>query len=149
MIFCNHSAAFEFLKHKHDGLFDHINYRNYGRHMLIYLKSGEVLYCLFKHEFLHSFNFIAPSIVREFPEFAGYGESINVDDFVYAKTIGATLIYIYPSGKVYKVYPNLVARVSVVYDQKRVNKYIEDSMHVERTEKVRIFPCKILEEVGV
>jgi hypothetical protein len=89
--------------------------------------------------------------VNKNPEFEGHGESINVEFLEYAKNREATLLYIYPDGKVYSVESKLVynfcIKFSLVRVQNRQNEYKEifgnGSTHVVN-EKEFVFPIKLM-----
>jgi len=148
-MFLSHNGAFEWLKREFAGRIDHVDFKNRGRHMVLYLKDGNIFYCLFKREFIHSFNFYAKELLLRFPDLAGHGESINVEWCMWAKNRNATLLYIYEDGRVYRTYPKTVMNLSVVHDQMQENKYIENSMSIVKNEKEYWFPCKILEQYKV
>lgn len=144
VLFLRHNGAFDWLMKSFKGRIDHVDFKNHNRHMVLYLKDGEIYYCLFKREFIHSFNYKAVDLLKQYPDLAGYGESINVEWCMWAKMKGAKLLYIYEDGKVYTIHPKTVQNVSVIVEQKQVNKYIEDGMHILKNEKEHWFPIKLL-----
>lgn len=146
-MFLTHNGAFEWLKSRFSGQIDHVDYKNRGRHLVIYLKNGDVYYCLFKREFIHSFTYHAKDLLNKFPDLAGHGESINLEWCMWAYKNNAVLIYIYEDGRTYKIYPKVVMNLSMIHEQKQVNTYIEQNSKIERNEKEYWFPCKILEQV--
>ena len=111
LLFQNHDTAFTYFKKlltSKGYTIQSVSPYNKGRHLLIKTKRGN-FYCLFKHSFFHSFNFIFTEFVGKNPEYLGQGESINVDywesinvDYCqYAINHNANLIYIYPEMDIY------------------------------------------------
>jgi hypothetical protein len=149
MLFLKHEAAFEWIKANFKGRIDHVDYKNHNRHMVLYLKDGQIYYCLFKREFIHSFNYKAKELLNKYPDLAGYGESINVEWCMWAKSKNAKLLYIYENGKTYLINPNTVQNISVTIEQQQTNKYIENGMHIIKNEKEHWFPVKLLIPVEI
>ena len=156
-MFENHHAGFEYIKKLLASQYkiSMVTELNKGRHLLIQAKKDGLdkyfyFYCLFKHTTLHSFNFLFKDFVNEFPHFEGHGESINVEFLEYARRREATLLYIYPDGKVYSVESNAVFKLCNTYHlvrvQNRSNEYIEAyTSHKEViNEKEYVFPIKLM-----
>lgn len=143
-MFQNHHVAFKWFIESFKGNIDHFDYKNHNRHLALWLKDGRRYYVLFKHEPIHSFNYIAKSLIDKYPDLAGHGESINVEWCLFAKLNDFQLVYIYETGKVYEINPRTVQCVSVIREQNRENKYIEDGNHIVKNEKEHVFPIKLL-----
>lgn len=143
-MFQNHHVAFDWFIKLHKGNIDHFDYKNKNRHLALWLKDGRRYYVLFKHDMIHSFNFIAKDLLNKYPDLAGHGESINVEYLVYAKNNNFQLVYIYENEKVYEINPRTVQAVSTIRDQNRENKYVEDGMNIIKNEREYIFPVKLL-----
>lgn len=97
---------------------------NLGRHRLIQTNKG-IYYMIFKREFFYSFKKQFPQWSKQNP--TGYGESINMTFLNMALAKGATLLFIYPDKKIYKIYPNVVKNVceknNLTREQEKINKY--------------------------
>jgi hypothetical protein len=144
-MFLNHSMAFDWFIRLFPNNVDHIDYRNHKRHLVLYLKDGRRYYVLFKHEMIHSFNYLAKSLIDKYPDLQGYGESINVEFCMLAKNKGCQLVYIYEDGKVYEINPRTVQAISIVREQNKENSYIEHGLAIVKNEREHIFPVKILQ----
>jgi hypothetical protein len=144
MIFYNQSAGFEYLKKIFSGMIDHIDLKNRDRHMVLYLKDGRRFYCLFKREFIHSFNDYAKSLLNLYPDLRGHGESINVQWCRWASMNNCILLYVYEDGSIYQINPKIVTNVSVIHTQKQDNSYIIQNKREIINEEEYWFPVKLL-----
>ena len=143
-MFVNHNVAFDWFIKLHSGNIDHFDFKNHKRHLILYLKDGRRFYVLFKHEMIHSFNYLAKDLLKRFPELGGFGESINVEYLMLAKNLGCQLVYIYEDGKIYEINPKTVMSISIIREQNKENKYIEDGLHIVKNEREYVFPIKLL-----
>lgn len=153
LLFQNHNVAFDYFKK----LLVNKGYRiesvspyNKGRHLLIKTNKGN-LYCLFKHSFFHSFNFVFENFVGKNPDYLGQGESINVDYCQYAIKHNATLIYIYPEMDIYTIHPKVVRAFCLMYGLIRTqekNNFYKKADYSGSTEQIQereyVFPVKLL-----
>jgi hypothetical protein len=153
----NHDAGFEYVK-KLVGLkykISMVTKWNKGRHLLIQCMNDKdqfiYFYCLFKHTTFHSFNAVFKRFVEQFPEFEGHGESINVEFLEYARVREATLLYIYPDGKIYSIESKLVYNFcnknGLSRTQDRRNEYLEawgNGAKAIIQEKEYVFPIKLM-----
>ena len=129
---------------------------NRGRHLLMQTiderNKYTYYYVLFKHTDMHSFNNIFADFIKENPEYAGHGESINVEWLEYAKNRDATLIYIYPNQSIYSIPSQLAYKFcnkhSLVHEQDRENTYTLSDHTEIRREKQYIFPIKLLTRIN-
>jgi len=130
--------------------------KNSVPHLLIEVlgdyKTYQYYYVLYKKTYVHSFNYLFPDFIKKFPEFAGHGESINVDCLEFAKRREATLLYVYPDGKIYSVESNAVYKLCVNNKlsrlQNRRNEYTLANFHKDKeviNEKEYLFPIKLFE----
>ena len=126
-----------------------MDYKNRGRHMVLYLFDGRIFYCPFKREFIHSFSIVAKDLLLRYPDLAGRGESINVEWCMWAKKHGCQLVYIYENESMYQISPNTVMNISVTHEQKQENKYIEGNVHVVKHELEYWFPIKLMQRFEV
>jgi hypothetical protein len=127
---------------------------NKGRHLLIHTDK-ENFYCLFKHEFFHSFNYIFKDFIGKNPEFKGFGESINVSCLEVATKYEATLLYVYEDESVYSIPSLLVKKFCDLHNLFRVqdksNIYKLGNFSREETsvrENEVVFPVKLLNRFG-
>jgi len=127
---------------------------NKSRHMLIRaMKNGqlETFYCLFKHEFFHSFNLQFAHYIKLNPERAGQGESINIEYCKKAIEHDAILIYIYPDKRIYKIYPKFIdlycKKNNLIRQQNKSNEYLKKDYTKEKEpiqEEEYVFPVSFL-----
>jgi len=154
----NCSAAFEYVKkllRAKGYAIRMLSYKSNGRHLIIEgIDSKEhyqYFYCIYKHEFIHSFNELFPEFVSKHTEYAGYAESINIEYLEYARVREAILLYIYPDCKVYSIdsnfLNNFVIEHGLLREQTKQNEYdvaygngLTEVVH----EKVNMFPIKLL-----
>jgi len=152
----NHHAGFDYVKKIIGSKFkiSMVTPNNKSRHLLIQTKNDRdqyvYFYCLFKHTTFHSFNNLFSKFVNECPEYEGHGESINVEFLEYAKIREATLLYIYPDGKIYSIESKLVYnfcnKYSLIRTQNRENEYLiqyGNGNHEIINEKEYVFPVKL------
>lgn len=96
-----------------------------GRHKIFECVSDDEcfnFYVVFKRDSFHSFNFEFPDFVKKCPEYAGHGESLNVEYVDVAIRKDCVLVFIYENGRAYFVYPKLVKRFCVEHKLYRSQK---------------------------
>lgn len=113
-------------------------------------------YSIFKREFFMSFNKQFPQFVKENPEFSGVGESVNKE--VLYSSISRNvdyLLFVYESGKVYKVSPKIVRNFcqkhNLVRTQDKVNSFKRTNGSGGVTtvrESTYSFPIALMERMG-
>jgi hypothetical protein len=132
-VLSNHEVAFEYFR----WLLGSRGFRvsmvtpfNRGRHLLIkaFKEAQEcVFYVKFNREAFHSFNFEFRGFVASNPEFAGHGESLNVESLEIAINRNAILVFVHEDGGVYFGYPKLIKNFcekhGLIRNQKRENAY--------------------------
>lgn len=153
LLFQNHDTAFTYFKKQliNKGYCLHsVSPYNKGRHLLIKTKRGN-FYCLFKHSFFHSFNFMFIDFVGKNPDYLGQGESINIDYCQYAINHNAILIYIYPEMDIYMIHPKVVRAFCLMYNLIRTqdkNNFYKKADYSGTMEAVQereyVFPVKLL-----
>ena len=131
--------------------------RNKGRHLLVEAKSKDsdvyrYFYVIFKHEFLHSFNFLFKDFLKVHPELSGYGESINTDCAEYARRRDAAIVFIHEDESMYSILAdtliNICSRNGLRRFQDRENFYDLKNFKKDRvavSEETFIIPLKLLE----
>jgi len=156
-MFLNHCAAFEYVKK----LLVRKGYRirmlhklNKGRHLLIETVYGEryqYFYVIFKHTFLHSFNYLFKDFVEKYPNLEGHGETINIENLEYARIREATLLFVYPDMKVYGIDSRYVYKFvhehNLIRTQERRNEYKIEYANGQVeviNEQTASFPVKLL-----
>lgn len=156
----NKEMAFDFvqrfLRGKFGTWFSRIP-KNMGRHMLFRGTDNDplVFYCLFKREFLKTFNSLFPFFVRDNPVYGGLAESINVEALEYSiNSQSDYLLFVHPDHKIYMISPLAVRRFcnkhGLIRQQDRENEYVipDGGKSVEVLhETTYVIPLKILERL--
>jgi len=78
--------------------------------------SNKGYYCLFKKEFIQSFNNLAPHFISINDYFKSFGESINYDSLVSAGKKNDCLLFVYPNGAIYYLYANALLKFYELQD---------------------------------
>jgi hypothetical protein len=132
-----------------------ISRKNHDRHILYEcVKNGQKqrFYALFKRTFFHSFPYLFPNFIRQNQEFAGMGESINVDCCNLAITYDAQLLYVYEDCSIYTISPFLVKKFCEKHDLRHIQDKTNDYMLKDNSKELvgvnecqYVFPVRLLE----
>lgn len=109
---------------------DLVRLKGCGQHLVVQAEKDNVrqfFYCIYKREYVHSFNNYFPQFVKDNPEMAGFGESINTLSVDYARMRDSIILYVYPDSSIYAIYANIVYRFCsnnmLVHVQNRENSH--------------------------
>lgn len=128
---------------------------NRSRHILMLPEKSSCMryYVIYKKAFISKFNELFPTFVGKNPEYRGLGESINAD--ILDSLMGSIdrVLYVYPDGKIYEIYPALIWRFCRKHGLERVqdkqNSYNQGFGKMEEVqEKTYCFPIRLLTRLG-
>lgn len=132
-----------------------ISKKNHDRHRLyecVKNSQKQAFYALYKRTYFHSFPYLFPDFISQNREYAGFGESINVEYCNLAIKYDSQLLYVYEDGSVYIISPNLVKKFCEKHNLKRVQDKTNDYMignnsreSVKINECEYVFPVRLLE----
>lgn len=151
MIKCQDSAIKYFIDVTLQGKALVIKAFNKSRHKLIKTQEGELLYCIYKREFYHSFSKEYEHLGKMYPEYEqDEGESINKESLQDAQRNGCDkIVFIHPD-RIYWQYTNLFLNFAVNHHliriQDKANEYLfKDGIRKQVQEITFSIPSKLLE----
>lgn len=133
---------------------------NFGRHFVVDTDRGR-FYVVFKREFFHSFASQFPHFSSH-PMYSAMGESLNKECLNVAIRRSAVLVFVYPSGRIYRVFPALFKRFAEgnglyrvqsrgFFDKKLGKKVYETTLSIPLTllDRFDVHPVEDQETLGV
>lgn len=158
MVLLNHEAAFLFFQ-KELSLKGFktlkVSQECKGRHKVFYCEKGGQLvsfWVKFDKDWFHSFNYQFPAFITQFPQYAGFGESINVEYL--EKAIRWNISFLVVINQYEDIYIITVKRLEEFVKEHKLYRFQDRTFNykskdftshkVAETEQTYSFPIKLL-----